>query len=67
MGEFEGEGMMMCWPDDGKGPGVSGELPDPDEEDEMEADRLRSPAWWMAIGSECFTALFWSDLFIFRM
>ena len=65
MGELEGEGMVTCWPGEEKRPGVSGELPDPDdEEDAMDADRLRKPAGWIAIGSECLTVLFWSDLFI---
>jgi hypothetical protein len=65
MGEFEGDGMVTCWPEEGKRPGVSGELPDPDDEEEVDMDRLRNPSRWIAIGSECFTVLFWSDLFIF--
>lgn len=67
MGELEGDGMVTCWPEDGKTPGVSGELPDPDEDEEVDMDRLRNPAVWMAIGSECFTDLFWSGLLIVWM
>lgn len=57
IGELEGEGMLMRWglttPEIGVG--SSGELVEPDEPDETEAERLRLNEVLMGIGSECFS------------
>ena len=57
--------MLMCWAFGGAevGPGVSGELPEPDEDEEIEAERLRKLEL-IVIGSESFTPSFRSILFI---
>jgi hypothetical protein len=67
MGEVEGEGMLIRW-ELAKLVGVetSGELPEPEEEEEIEAERLRKFAEGLIlIGSECLADLFWSILLMF--
>lgn len=49
MGELDGEGMLIRWVEAEMG--VVGELVDPEEEDETEAERLRG---LMLIGAERF-------------
>jgi len=67
MGELDGEGMVMRWLEPEMGVGRSvGELLDPDDEDETEAERLRG---LMVIGGVrlgqdlSLGILFWKDIF----
>jgi len=59
MGDVEGEGMLIRCELARPEVGVSGELPEPEEEEEIEAERLRKLAEGLiVIGSECLVDLF---------
>jgi hypothetical protein len=60
MGEVDGEeGMLIRWEFAIPDTGVSGELPELEDEEEIEAERLRKLAEGLiVIGSECLVDLF---------